>query len=118
MRLALGDGWNATVTDDPLLVSPRFTGNSVEVAPYASVKERERFIAGTFGSQDWLWDTPDVLRFDPDSRKLVGAEFQMPYVSADAEVLPRARGASGRAPCGRDPELPAEDVHRAVPCSR
>ncbi|QEU88745.1 hypothetical protein [Streptomyces viridosporus] len=100
MKLFFGDGWNATVTDDPLLVHTRFTGNSVDVAPYASVKERERFIAGTFGSQDWLWDIPDVLRFDPDSRKLVGAEFQMPYVSADAEVLPRVPAVPAARPGG------------------
>ncbi|MGW0873850.1 hypothetical protein ACWD3Z_25610 [Streptomyces sp. NPDC002740] len=47
--------------------------------------ERERFLADTFGSQDWLWDVPDVFRFDPVGRQLVGAEFRMPEESASAE---------------------------------
>lgn len=55
----------------------------------ADVKERERFVADTFGSQHWLWDMPDVFRFAPDSRKLVGVELQMPYVSAAAETSTR-----------------------------
>ncbi|MFI7141994.1 hypothetical protein ACIBQ5_31070 [Streptomyces massasporeus] len=70
-------------------LTPRFTGNSVDVAHYANTEERERFLSATFGSQDWLWDTPDILRFDQDSRKLVGAEFQMPYVSTYAEISDR-----------------------------
>ena len=86
---AFDGGWCATVTDDPLHITPRFTGDCVDVAQYADVKERERFLANTFGSQDRLWDAPDVLRFDPASRKLVGAEFQMPYVSASADTLAR-----------------------------
>ncbi|MCD7443635.1 hypothetical protein K4B79_36190 [Streptomyces lincolnensis] len=78
--------WRATVTDEPLPVTPRFTGDSVDIAPYADREERERFLAATFGSDEWLWDTPDTLRFDPDSRKLVGAELRLPYVSANAET--------------------------------
>ncbi|MEV7104027.1 hypothetical protein [Streptomyces atroolivaceus] len=88
MRTSFDGEWCATVTDDPLHITPRFTGHSVDVATYVDVKERERFLSNTFGSQDWLWDAPDVLRFDPDSQELVGAEFQMPYVSANAETLP------------------------------
>lgn len=61
----------------------------MRVTDYADVMERERFITNTFGSQHWLWDTPDVFRFAPDSRKLVGAELQMPYVSAAAETTTR-----------------------------
>ncbi|MGW4436199.1 hypothetical protein ACWELO_10625 [Streptomyces sp. NPDC004596] len=53
---------------------------------YADVEERERFLANTFGSQDWLWDAPDVLRFDPVSRELVGAEFRVPYASGETSV--------------------------------
>ncbi|MFF3204257.1 hypothetical protein [Streptomyces sp. NPDC002962] len=88
-KLSFDGDWRATVTGDPLPFTPRFTGDSVDVTRYADVQERERFLALTFGSRDRLWDTPDVLRFDPDSRKLVGVELQMPYVSADAETSPR-----------------------------
>ncbi|MFG2262053.1 hypothetical protein [Streptomyces sp. NPDC048720] len=89
MRLAFDGGWRATVTDEPLRLTPRFTGDSVDVVRYADVQERERFLADTFGSQDHLWDAPDVLRFDPVSRELVGAELRMPYVSASAETTVR-----------------------------
>ncbi|MEC7057257.1 hypothetical protein AB0N97_26590 [Streptomyces collinus] len=43
----------------------------------------------TFGSQDWLWDLPDVFRFAPSGRRLVGAEFRIPEESAPAEVSAR-----------------------------
>ncbi|WLW53224.1 hypothetical protein [Streptomyces sp. YU58] len=108
MNLTLGDDWRATVTADPLPLTPRFTGDTVDIAQDANVEERERFLAATFGSQDWLWDTPDILRFDPDSRKLVGAVFQLPYMSAYAEtadhvpVLPAVRPGGLRADEVRD----------------
>lgn len=40
---------------------------------YADVQEREGFFVDTFGSRQWLWDAPDILRFDPAGRQLVGA---------------------------------------------
>ncbi|OQD53926.1 hypothetical protein BM536_027355 [Streptomyces phaeoluteigriseus] len=89
MKLSFDADWYATVTDDPLHISPRFTGDSVDVVQYVNPEERERSLAHTFGSQDRLWDTPDILRFDPDSRNLVGAELQLPYVSAAAETSTR-----------------------------
>ncbi|MFI5999517.1 hypothetical protein ACIA98_03735 [Streptomyces sp. NPDC051366] len=58
MNLAFGGGWRATVTDQPLRITPHFTGDSVRVVQYADAKERERWLLGTFGSQDWLWDAP------------------------------------------------------------
>ncbi|MFF8027623.1 hypothetical protein ACFZDJ_42315 [Streptomyces sp. NPDC007896] len=85
MKLTFDNECRATVTDDPLHITPRFTSNSVDVAHYADAKERERFLADTFGSREWLWDSPDVLRFGPAGRKLVGAEFQLPKESASAE---------------------------------
>lgn len=85
MRLTFDDGWRATVTDDPLHLTPRFAGTSVRVAPYADVVERNKFLVDTFGSQEWLWDTSDVLRFAPAGRQLVGAEFHLPEESASAE---------------------------------
>ncbi|CAM5259038.1 hypothetical protein [Streptomyces aurantiogriseus] len=89
MRLTLDNDWRATVTDDPLPITPRFAGTFVTVAPYADAKERVRFLADTFGSQEWLWDTPDTLGFDRVSRELVGAEFQLPHESASAEDCAR-----------------------------
>ncbi|MFE2514639.1 hypothetical protein [Streptomyces mirabilis] len=84
-RLTFDNEWRATVTDDPLRIAPRFTSDSVDVGQYADAKERERFLADTFGSQEWLWDNPDVLRFDPAGRKLVGVELQLPGESASVE---------------------------------
>ncbi|MER5215562.1 hypothetical protein ABT063_34790 [Streptomyces sp. NPDC002838] len=88
MKLTFDGGWRATVTDDPLHIAPRF-GHSVDIAPFANVMERERFLADTFGSRDWLWDAPDILRFDKAGRELVGAEFHWPEESASAEEVAR-----------------------------
>ncbi|MGW7458472.1 hypothetical protein [Streptomyces sp. NPDC054797] len=96
MRLTLDNDWTATVTDEPLHITPRFDFRDfwVRIATYTDVKERERFQLDTFGSQEWLWDTPDELRFDPASRQLVGAEFRMAAGAADVED------------CGRVPATP------------
>ncbi|MGW4028852.1 hypothetical protein ACWEFL_05930 [Streptomyces sp. NPDC004838] len=107
-KLSFDGDWRATVTDDPLHITPRFTGDSVDVAQYANVKERERFLVTTFGSKEWLWDAPDTFRFDPDSQKLVGAELRLPYMSAAAEtstrvpVMPAVRPGGLRADEMRD----------------
>ncbi|MBT2406336.1 MULTISPECIES: hypothetical protein [unclassified Streptomyces] len=102
MKLSFDGDWHATVTDEPLHITPRFTGHaSVDVARYADARERERFLADTFGSQDRLWDAPDILRFDKDSRALVGAQFQRPYGSVHAENAdPGSRHARGTPPAG------------------
>ncbi|MEU7425550.1 hypothetical protein [Streptomyces sp. NPDC040750] len=116
MRLTLDDDWSATVTDDPLPFTPRFTGTFVAVAPYGDVKERVRFLADTFGSQEWLWDAPDTLGFDRSSRELVGAEFQLPHESASAEDCARLPSAPAVRPGGlradeeRDCRLEAASV--------
>ncbi len=44
-----------------------------------------QFLLDTFGSEPWLRDTPDELRFDRASLELVGAEFQIAGEAADAE---------------------------------
>ncbi|MFI6038047.1 hypothetical protein ACIBBD_28590 [Streptomyces sp. NPDC051315] len=86
MRITIDDKWTATVTGDPLHITPRFDFRDfrVRIATYANVEERGRFLLDTFGSQPWLWDTPDELRFDRASRQLVGAEFQIAGEAADA----------------------------------
>ncbi|MCY0934204.1 hypothetical protein [Streptomyces sp. H34-S4] len=91
MKLTLDSDWTATVTGEPLGIAPRFDFRDfwVRVATYTDAKERERFQLDTFGSQDWLWDTPDELRFDPVGRDLVGAEFRMAAVAADGEDCAR-----------------------------
>ncbi|NKY12720.1 hypothetical protein [Streptomyces somaliensis] len=99
MRLTFDDGWTATVTGDPLDITPRldFRDFCVRIARYADVEERERFLLNSFGSGPWLWDTPDVLRFDRAGWDLVGAEFQLAGELAAAEdrarvpVAPPAR---------------------------
>ncbi|MEU1708721.1 hypothetical protein ABZ478_25755 [Streptomyces sp. NPDC005706] len=87
MRLTLDGDWTATVTDAPLRATPRFDfpGQCVRVAEYADVEGWQRFLGETFGSQEWLWDAPDELRFDQDGRELVGAAFRLPYACAAAE---------------------------------
>ncbi|MEU3978855.1 hypothetical protein AB0F77_01900 [Streptomyces sp. NPDC026672] len=57
----------------------------MRVVPYMDKAGRERFLAGTFGSGAWLWDTPDEVRFDRADQKLAGVEFQLTYWSASAE---------------------------------
>ncbi|MER5279867.1 hypothetical protein ABT025_29590 [Streptomyces sp. NPDC002809] len=106
MRITMDGDWRAAVTDEPLHITPRFAGDAVCVMPCADVKERERFVAEGFGSRHWLWDTPDVFRFAPDSRQLVGAELQLPYVSAAAETSTRLPAMPAVRPGG----LRAEEV--------
>ncbi|MGW1192708.1 hypothetical protein [Streptomyces sp. NPDC002559] len=77
------------MTPDPLPVVPRFSGNSVDIAHHTNREERERFLLDTFGSQEWLWDTPDTLGFARGSRELIGAEFELPGESASAEDCAR-----------------------------
>ncbi|MFJ9834165.1 hypothetical protein ACIRU2_22715 [Streptomyces sp. NPDC101169] len=87
MRLTFDGDWTATVTDDPLRSVPRFDfpGQCLRIAEYADVEEWQRFLGETFGSQEWLWDAPDELRFDRAGRQLVGAGFRLPYECAAAE---------------------------------
>ncbi|OIJ62621.1 hypothetical protein WN71_038515 [Streptomyces mangrovisoli] len=91
------------MTGEPLCLAPRFDVRDlrVRVAPYADVDERGRFLLDTFGSKPWLWDTPDELRFAPDGRELVGAEFQIPGAeAADAEDAARVPAAPPVRPGG------------------
>ncbi|WP_327279913.1 MULTISPECIES: hypothetical protein [unclassified Streptomyces] len=108
-KLTFDGDWRATLTDEPMRITPRFTGDaSVDIAPYADVAERERCLADTFGSQEVLWDAPDVLRFDTDSRELVAAQFHWPEESASAAevarlpLLPEVRPGGLRADEARD----------------
>ncbi|MGY0018067.1 hypothetical protein [Streptomyces sp. cg35] len=115
MKLTFDDNWTATVTGEPLPITPRFdfAGQRVRVATYGSAEEQERFQLDTFGSQDWLWDAPDEARFDPTDRQLVGLQFQLPYEIAGAEDcarvpdLPLARPGGLRADEARDFRLEA-----------
>ncbi len=100
MKLIFGNGWRATVAGDPILLLPRFAGTSVRVVPYTDVRERETFLVDTFGSQGVLWDAPDVFRFAPDGRQLVGAEFRLPEDSASAEDSARVPSAPAVSPGG------------------
>ncbi|MFB6988681.1 hypothetical protein ACFCZT_00850 [Streptomyces sp. NPDC056230] len=91
MKITIDSDWTATVTGEPLSVTPRFDFSSpgVRLAPYVNREGRERFLLDTFGSQEWLWDTPDTLGFDRASRELIGAEFELPCESASAEDCAR-----------------------------
>ncbi|MFD3466095.1 hypothetical protein ACFWWM_06965 [Streptomyces sp. NPDC058682] len=110
MKLTLDGDWTATVTGRPLDIAPRFDFRDfrVRIATYADVEERDQFQLDTFGSQDWLWDAPDELRFDPAGRELVGAELRLPSSVADAAdaarvpAAPLARAGGLRADHVRD----------------
>ncbi|MFE5210035.1 hypothetical protein [Streptomyces sp. NPDC056600] len=106
MRLNLGDDWHATVTGEPLRATPRFADGTLDLGPWNDSGERVRFLAGTFGSEPHLWDDPDVLRFDPDTRTLAGAEFQMPQEAVPADEAARVPLAPAVVPGG----LRAEQV--------
>ncbi|MEU6391208.1 hypothetical protein [Streptomyces sp. NPDC046939] len=108
--LTLDADWTATVTGEPLLVTPRldFRDSQVRVGPYGSVEERERFLVDTFGSGPWLWDTPDELRFDPVSRNLVGAEFRITYWAADPEDSARVPDLPPVSPGGLRADVPED----------
>src|SRR5690606_11733841 len=99
-KLKFDGGWSAAVTDEPLDLVPRLIGTSLIVSPYADRVERERFFADTFGSHDVLWDLPDVFRFSPGDRKLVGAEFRIPEEAASAEDSARVPDMPGVRPGG------------------
>jgi hypothetical protein len=91
MRLTFDGDWSATVTSSALRVPPRFDflDQRVRVAEYADVEEWQQFLVDTFGSEEWLWDDPDELRFDPAGRELVGAVFRLPHEAADPEDCAR-----------------------------
>ncbi|MFG2993480.1 hypothetical protein ACGFZK_30000 [Streptomyces sp. NPDC048257] len=99
MKLTFDGDWRATVTDEPLDITARFTSD----ASVADAMERARFLADTFGSQDWLWDATGILRFDKDSREPVGARSHWPEESASAEEAARLP----LAPAVRPPRQPA-----------
>ncbi|MFJ9715760.1 hypothetical protein ACIRPQ_07425 [Streptomyces sp. NPDC101213] len=115
MRITIDGDWTATVTGNPLDISPRFDFRDfrVRVAPYANVEERGRFLLNTFGSQPWLWDTPDELGFDKASRELVGAEFQIAGEAAGAEDSVRLPAAPPVSPGGLRADE-ARDFHLEV----
>ncbi|MER6250167.1 hypothetical protein ABT224_02050 [Streptomyces sp. NPDC001584] len=101
------------MTSGPLRITPRFTPDSVRLVQYTSVEEREQFVLDTFGSQHFMWDAPDILRFDKDSRVLVGAEFQMPYGSLHAENADRAPGDTVLT-CLRDLDVLDEPLEESI----
>ncbi|ROQ68382.1 hypothetical protein EDD93_2846 [Streptomyces sp. 840.1] len=110
MKVTINGDWTATVAGEPLAVVPRFDFRDfrVHIGTYADAEERSQFQLDTFGSTEWLWDTPDELRFDRESRQLVGAEFRLPDGAADGEdsgrvpVTPAVRPGGLRADEVRD----------------
>ncbi|MFD4942245.1 hypothetical protein ACFWNT_06810 [Streptomyces sp. NPDC058409] len=56
MRITFAGDWAATVTSDPLTATPRFEFRDfrVRVGTYTDVKEWQRFLTDTFGSQSWI----------------------------------------------------------------
>ncbi|MFG2973697.1 hypothetical protein ACGFYY_11905 [Streptomyces sp. NPDC048331] len=85
----------------------------MRIATYADVRERDRSRSDTFGSGEWLWDTPDEVRFDPVGQGRVGAERRLTSFVADGAdadrvpVVPAVRPGGLRADEVRDFRLEA-----------
>ena len=93
VEISISESVNVETTDRPLEFTPRFSfPDMVIVAGYASAEERERQLASTFGSMQWLWSEEEHFRFDQSSRELCSFTFFMPSASAPSNV------------CGRVPE--------------
>ncbi|MFE4676348.1 hypothetical protein [Streptomyces sp. NPDC056721] len=72
VSFSVGGTVSVETTGRPLRFTPRFDlpGQQLIVAGYADAREREKQLADTFGSMQWLWSENDFLRFDRDSRGL------------------------------------------------
>lgn len=62
---------------------PRFWLNGITVSPQTDAKTRERLLAETFGSMDWLWSDDDEIRFMNETRQLVSFVLTAPEESVD-----------------------------------
>lgn len=74
------------------------------------MKEWQRSLGDTFGSQERLWDDPDELWFDRYGREPVGAAFRLPDEAADTEDCARVPAAPALRPGG----LRAEEVTNSL----
>ncbi|MGW5678314.1 hypothetical protein ACWEV4_25115 [Streptomyces sp. NPDC003860] len=88
MTFTVGDGVRVETAGNPLPYTPRFdvTTPDVIVTGYGDTAGRERLLGTSFGSAQWLWSDLDDLRFDRESRELVGARFLIPPVFARSQA--------------------------------
>ena len=123
MRFSIGDTLSAETTGSPLKFTPRFdiTSPQVIVAGYADPEGREALLGATFGSMQWLWSDTDEIRFDLQSRELVGATFYVPVMSVPTQVRrrlpddPRPLQAGLRANAAEEFTLPQTTVFCCPP---
>ncbi|MFD9718553.1 hypothetical protein [Streptomyces sp. NPDC059076] len=88
VRFSVNKTANIETAGDPLTFSPRFDFSSLQVivADYASPVERERQLARTFGSMQWLGSENEHFRFDQKSQELCSATFFVPPAFAASQV--------------------------------
>ncbi|GAA1281614.1 hypothetical protein ACFQ0Q_35865 [Streptomyces aureus] len=123
LSFSVGGTVSVETTGRPLRFTPRFDlpGQQLIVAGYADAREREKQLADTFGSMQWLWSENDFLRFDRDSRGLCSATFFLPLRSAPYEAghgaaaLPPSEPAGLRANEPSEFELPQATVFSCAP---
>ncbi|MER7196735.1 hypothetical protein [Streptomyces sp. CB01635] len=123
VSFSVGGTVSVETTGRPLRFTPRFDlpGQQLIIAGYADAREREKQLADTFGSMQWLWSENDFLRFDRDSRGLCSATFFLPLRSAPYEAghgaaaLPPSESAGLRANEPSEFELPQAAVFRCAP---
>lgn len=92
MKVYLTDSATASVTQSPLDHTPRFSfsGPHVVVGPYSDADDRERDIADTFGSMQWLWSEVDDLRFLKSDRHLRSLVLHAPEVAPPDQAMSRS----------------------------
>ncbi|MGW1755225.1 hypothetical protein [Streptomyces mirabilis] len=118
VKFSVGETMSVETTGKPLAFTPRFnfSGPQVIVAGYADPEGRERQLAGTFGSMQWLWSENDHVRFDQGSRELCSLMLFVPPKSVPAEVCllvpdgPRTVPGGLRADTADDFDLPQATV--------
>lgn len=121
MNISVGETLSAETTGEPLAFTPRFdlSGLQVIVAGYRDPEERERQLADTFGSMQWLWSENDYLRFDQATRELCSATFFVPPKSVAVRRRqpdePPSLSTGLRADTGQDFVLPQATVFCCPP---
>jgi hypothetical protein len=90
VKVRIADSGSAQIVAGALAYTPRFdlSGPFVAVGAYTDMQEKERELASTFGSAQWLWSEDDDLRFRLADRELHSLCLYLPpaTVASDPSV--------------------------------